>query len=127
MHKLQEKEMEMMDEILEAEVDEFIAKIRTAIDEIEAKNLQVDMALSISVMLKGAAAEAKDVPIAVAGRTGFHSNNPDILVCLLEELAQGVEENHRVEEETPTEKAIKNISQQTRLVIITGHNREKKT
>lgn len=99
MHKLQEKETEMMDEILEAEVDEFIAKISTEINEIEAKNLQVDMALSISVLLKGAGSE-KDTKIRIAGKILHHSDNPDILVCHLEELAQVIEENCKAEEET---------------------------
>jgi len=88
MHKLQEKETEMMDEILEAEVDEFIAKISTEINEIEAKNLQVDLLLSISVMLKGAAAENKGKRLGAAGKILRHSDNPGIVICHLEELAK---------------------------------------
>lgn len=100
-----------MDEILESEVDEFIAKISTEIGEIEAKNLQVDLLLSIFVMLKGTAAENKDKRFGAAGKVLHHSDNPDIVICHLEELAQVIEEDVKTEkeneEDTPTEKSNK--------------------
>jgi hypothetical protein len=81
-----------MDEILESEVDEFIAKISTEIGEIEAKNLQVDLVLSVAVLLTGEAAELKGKGLGAAGKILHHSDNPDIVICHLKELAQVVEE-----------------------------------
>jgi len=92
----------MRDKILDAEFDEFIEKVNTAIDAIEDKQLQVELIMAISVMPPGPYAETEDTRIPVGGRTLIHSEVPDIVVCHLEELAQVVKKEAKGEAEKHT-------------------------